>query len=42
MFYYDGMSGSGDLRPIPANLEAMSTLDAVVYFRRYDGGRPRK
>ncbi|EFX60203.1 hypothetical protein DAPPUDRAFT_125083, partial [Daphnia pulex] len=41
-FYYNGMAGNGELQTVPANLEATATLESVVYFRRYDEGRPRK
>ena len=40
--YYNGMANGGDLQPIPSNLDKMAVLESVVYFRRYDEGRPRK
>jgi hypothetical protein len=40
--YYDGMSQYGDLQQIPNDLETTAVLESVVYFRRYDEGRPRK
>jgi len=40
-FYYNGMAGNGELQTVPANLDATATLESVVYFRRYDEGRPR-
>jgi hypothetical protein len=40
--FYDGMSQNGDLQNIPSDLETNSVLESVVYFRRFDEGRPRK